>query len=88
MNKLTSEYIEEMRSIPGGENIPNIYQAHMSAIDTERKLKHARKLVHELFSILEGSVEGPSIDHIREWELKGLLTLWGFYPSKEMNEET
>lgn len=74
--KPTSKLIEEIRATDGGEKIPNIYQAHMSARQTEHKLEHARKIVGELFELLEGSVEGPCIDTEREWEIKGLLALW------------
>ncbi len=88
MNKPASKLIEEIRATPGGENVPNIYQTHMSAINTERELEHARKIVHELFELLEGSCEGPGLHHEREWEVKGLLMLWGFYPSKEKEEKT
>ena len=84
--KLTSKLIEEIRATDGGENIPNIYQAHMAALNTEQELAHARKVAHELFELLEGSVEGPGLHFEREWEIKGLLTLWGFYSSKEQNE--
>lgn len=87
MNKPASEYIREIRATTGGENIPNIYQAHMAALNTEQELAHARKVAHELFELLEGSVEGPGLHFEREWEVKGLLALWGFYPSKEQTKE-
>lgn len=88
MSAKTSELIKAIRALPNGENIPCIYQAHMAAIRTEDELQHARKVVHELFELLEGSCEGPGLHNEREWEIKGLLTLWGFYPSKNQTEET
>jgi hypothetical protein len=78
--KKTSDYIKEIRALrdlkPDGEQIPNIYEAHYSAMQTERQLAHARCLVAELYALLEGSVEGPGLDPVREDEIAGLLLLW------------
>jgi hypothetical protein len=86
--KKTSDYIKEMRALRDlrpnpqyykqldGEQIPNIYQAHMSALETERQLSHARGIVAELYELLAGSVEGPGLGRAREDEIAGLLLLW------------
>lgn len=85
----TSDYIQKIRALRdlkpderyyktlSGEHIPDIYQAHMTALETERQLDHARRLVAELYELLEGSVEGPGLDRVREDEIAGLLLLWG-----------
>jgi hypothetical protein len=84
--KKTSDIIKEIRAIRvinppdeiiSGEKIPHIYEAHMSAIETERQRDMARCLVSELFGLLEGSVEGPGVTSEREDEINGLLLLWG-----------
>jgi hypothetical protein len=88
--KKTSDCIKDIRALrdikpPGwaadrtlsGEHIPGIYEAHMSAIETERQRDQARRLVGELFGLLEGSVEGPGVTCEREDEINGLLLLWG-----------
>jgi hypothetical protein len=85
----TSDYIKQIRALVdirpderyyktlNGEQIPHIYEAHMSAIETERQVEHARKIVAELYELLEGSVEGPGLPREREEEIAGMLMLWG-----------
>jgi hypothetical protein len=86
--KKTSDIIKEIRALKDikplwgsqtvdGEHILGIYEAHMSAIETERQRDMARRLVAELFGLLEGSVEGPGVTSEREDEINGLLLLWG-----------
>ena len=75
--KPTSTIIQEIRARVGGENIPDIYCAHMSAVETERQRDHARAVVRELFELLRNSAEGPRLDDTRHDELEGLLLLWG-----------
>lgn len=87
--KKTSDIIKDIRALVDikpdaryyktldGEQIPNIYAAHMSALETERQVEHARKIVAELFGLLEGSCEGPGLPREREDEINGLLMLWG-----------
>lgn len=83
-----SDLIREIRAIKGhplppgypelnGEQIPGIYQAHMAALETERHLDHARRLVDELFGLMEHSGEGPCPTPERCDEIEGLLLLWG-----------
>lgn len=84
----TSDYIKELRALVdikrderyyptlNGEQLPKIYQIHMSALETERQLEHARKIVEELYEELKGSCEGPGLDPVRENEIKGLILLW------------
>lgn len=85
----TSDIIQEIRALVdirpderyyktlNGEQIPHIYEAHMSAIETERQRDQARRIVAELFDLLEGSAEGPGVAREREDEIHGLLLLWG-----------
>lgn len=75
--KPTSAIIQEIRAQGDGENISDLYCAHMSAIETERQRDHARAVVRELFELLRNSVEGPRLDDTRHDELEGLLLLWG-----------
>ena len=75
--KPTSAIIRDIRAEGGGENIPDIYRAHMSAVQTERQRDHARAVVRELFELLRNSAEGPRLDDTRHDELEGLLLLWG-----------
>ena len=86
--KKTSEIILGIRAIVDikpdgfhktldGEQIPEIHLAYASAIETERQLNHAREVVAELFLLIEGSAEGPSLIPTREDEIRGLLMLWG-----------
>lgn len=88
----TSDHIKQIRELVDikpdaryyttldGEQIPGIYNAHMSAIETERQLEQARRIVAELFRELEGSCEGPCVTREREDEINGLLLLWGINP--------
>jgi hypothetical protein len=87
--KKTSDIIKAIRAIPeikvdeqfyqtiSGERVPHIYEAHMSALETERQRDQARRLVGELFDLIEGSIEGPCVTEEREDEINGLLHLWG-----------
>ena len=79
--KKTSDWIKEIRalralSVDCGDRIPGIYDAHISAMETERRLMHAREIVKELYTKLKGSVEGPCLTDEREDEIAGLLLLW------------
>lgn len=90
----TSERIKKMRALVdikpdkryyetlNGEQLPGIYELHMSAINDERHLDHARSIVAELYKLLEGSSEGPSLSFERELEIEGLLKVWEAEKSK------
>lgn len=71
------KYDESHYTSLSGEQIPHIYEAFASARETERQLEHARAIVAELYGLLEGSVEGPRLDPVRQDEIAGLLLLWG-----------
>jgi hypothetical protein len=85
----TSDYIAQVRALKDikadtryyktldGEQIDGVYQAHMSALDTEKHLEHARAIVAELLTLIEDSAEGPCIQFERQEEIAGLITLWG-----------
>ena len=86
MKTNASDIIAQIRATPNGEKVPMIYQAHMAARYTEDQLDHARSIVHELFELLEGSVEGPGLRLQREDEINGLLHLWGLRVNGKASE--
>lgn len=73
----TVEQIRAIHHAHGEGNVPGICVAERSAMNDARDLAHARAVVRELFDFLDGNeVEGPSLSHGREAEIRGLLMLW------------